>query len=113
MKYDDAYMDVMGRDLDGTELKVLDIYLLGEAVLNAVGTCVLLGHANPANSILDYTAEPGDYDHVSKHILRDLLAWQSGRVAMSPGCEERLRAWVAEEWLPRQMAKVGDAVATS
>lgn len=107
MKYDAAFREVMGRDLENTEgLKILDLYLLGEAVLNSIGACVQLGHANPANTVLDYTPQPTDADHVSKHILRDLLAWQSGRRDKSPDCEERLRSWVTTDWLPRQAASM-------
>lgn len=103
--YDEKFIEVMGRDVEGTPtLKMLDLYLLGEALLNAVGTCILLGHASPANSVIDYTTTPDGDSHVSKHILRDLLAWQSGRRNAVPGCEERLRGWVTTDWLPKQMA---------
>ena len=104
---DGAFAEVMGRPIEGTPLHMLDLFLLGEAVLNSVGACLTLGHASPAN-VLDYTPQPVETDHVSQHILRDLLAWTSGRNDLSPGCVERISAWVRTEWLPHQMAAVGE-----
>lgn len=106
-EYDDAWREVMGRPIEGTPLHILDLYMLGEGVLNAVGTTVTLGHMNPANS-LDYTLQPGPEDHVSIHILRDLLAWTSGRKFLSPGCHERLTGWVAQNWQRRQLSLVAE-----
>lgn len=103
MNYDDAFKEVMGRRIDGSTLTNLDVYLVGEQVLNMVNVCLTLGHASPANS-LDYVPDPVETDHVSKHIVFDLLAWVSGRKHLAPDCDQRLLGFVADEWQSGKLA---------
>jgi hypothetical protein len=105
--YDDAYVEVMGRDIGDTGLKNFDLYLIGQQVLNTIGTTVMLRHKTLAG-VLDYASAPGPEDHVSEWIVRDLLAWGSGHPEKVPGSEMRLRRFVAESWLEHQLAESAD-----
>lgn len=74
-----------------------DIYLIGKALLNMVVVTVQLGHVSPGMS-LDYIhlndIEEGE--SAAPMIVRDFVAWTSGRQHLAEGAEERLRAWIQQ-----------------
>jgi hypothetical protein len=88
-----AWFEADSLDLDAkygsTTLSNTEVFMLGEALLVWLGTCIRLGHASPG-STLDYTTSP---EHLSLGglIVRDVIAWTSGRVELAPGCEQRVR----------------------
>lgn len=105
--YDDAFVEVMGRRVDDTDWTVLDIYLVGEAVLNTINIVHTLGHTSPA-STLEYTA--GATPHTA--IVRDFVAWTSGRKQLAPDCEENLRTLNQDSgWHRRGADRIGSQMA--
>lgn len=109
MTVDDAYIEVMRRPVGATPLVNYDLLLIGTVLLNSIGTTLTLGHTRPGNT-LDYTRPHDESDHISLHIVRDFIAWTSGRVSLAPGCEERQRAWIAENWHRHQLEGLGDVL---
>jgi hypothetical protein len=77
-----------------TTLTNYEVLELGAALLSWMLTVERLGHASPA-SVLDYTGNTDMFDSPSPLIVRDFVAWTSGRKDVVPGCEERLRSLVA------------------
>lgn len=73
----------------------IDIYLIGKALLNWVATTVQVGHSSPGMT-LDYVHlddSLGD-ESAAPLIVRDFVAWTSGRQHLAEGAEERLRRWI-------------------
>lgn len=74
-----------------------DLVQIGTAFLNFVALAQQLGHVTPAGS-LDYTTfledspEPSD---TYLRMVRDFVAWTSGKPAFAPDGESRLRTYVA------------------
>lgn len=78
--------------------------LIGAQVLNNVGSVMALGWTSPASS-LDYTHHRED--DFTQNIVRDYIAWTSGRKAKNPGAEERLRSYVTESgWHRHQFTQM-------
>lgn len=78
-----------------TTLTNFEVIELGAALLSWMLTVQRLGHASPA-SVLDYTKNAALFDTPSPLIVRDFVAWTSGRKDAAPGCEERLRGLVED-----------------
>jgi hypothetical protein len=76
----------------GTNVTALDLFKIGESLLNTLSSTYTLGHTNPAHS-LDYTQGTG---FLWTDVVRDYTAWVSRRIELAPGCEERLRALVVD-----------------
>ena len=74
-----------------TTLSNYEVFMLGQALVNWIGLVGRLGHASPA-STLDYTTNP-EAMTLGTLVLRDFVAWTSGRTDLVEGCEERLREW--------------------
>lgn len=88
----EAFTDAMSRKYADTEFSGIEIFMLGEALLSWVSTIKRLGHTNPS-ALLDYTHPTGVIWH---DILRDFVAWTSGRTNLAPGCADRLRDHAAD-----------------
>lgn len=74
-----------------------DLMAIGMVMLNIVASVQQHGHASPA-STLDYLSGLDLLDgneSAAGHIVRDFIAWTCGRTDMSPGCDERLKAYIA------------------
>lgn len=74
-----------------------DLNAIGRALLNTVSAVIQLGHASPA-SLLDYldAIHPNMEGHFAPLIVKDFVAWTSGRISESPKCEERLTEFVKQ-----------------
>lgn len=83
----DFMVEMAHRKVGETQWSALELYALGEQLVSLVAVVEKLGHFSPAGSL--------DYMHPSGVIwndyLLDFVAWTSGRVHKSPGCEKRLR----------------------
>lgn len=92
-----------------TKLTNAEVYGIGEALLSWIGAVTQLGHASPEGT-LDYTRGP--MDNPCAYIVRDFVAWTSGRVDTVPGDpEERLREFVVEADLTAELAeRIGRAM---
>lgn len=91
---------------------VTDLALIGAALWSWVAAVNRHGHASPA-STLDYTTcVPGDLDaSAATFIVRDFVAWTSGRKHLAPGCEERLRSYVVRcGWQDQAESAMAEAV---
>lgn len=89
-----------------------DLALLGAALWSWVAAVNRLGHANPG-STLDYTTGlTEDLDaSAADWIVRDFVAWTSGRKHLVPGCEERLRSYVVRcGWQDRAVGEMATAL---
>ena len=81
-----------------------DLMAIGTTLLNIVATVQRHGHASPG-STLDYMTGLDLLDgeeSAAGHILRDFIAWTSGRKALSPGCDDRLKAYVNQSGWAQQ-----------
>ena len=77
-----------------------DLMAIGATLLNVVVTVRQLQHASPASS-LDYMTS---LDSDAGHIVRDFIAWTSGRKGLAPGCEDRLIGYVDQSgWTRHRM----------
>jgi hypothetical protein len=76
-----------------TTLSNAEVFGIGESLLSWMSAVTRLGHSSPA-STLDYTKDPWNVDSPFPLIVRDFVAWTSGREELAPGCEERLRSLV-------------------
>lgn len=86
-----------------TTLTNAEVFGVGDALISWMGMVGQLGHASPA-STLDYTRGP--MDNVFAYVVRDFVAWTSGRTDTVPGDpEERLREWAAEARLGDEFAE--------
>lgn len=82
--------------------------LIGAQVLSNVGSVMALGWTSPSSS-LDYTHHRDD--NIAQNIVRDYIAWTSGRKAKNPGAEERLRAYVTSSgWQRHQFAQMAESI---
>lgn len=72
-----------------TNLTNLEVFMVGEAVFNWLTAVTRLGHTSPG-ATLDYATHAAELG-IGVLIVRDFVAWTSGRVDKVPGCEERLR----------------------
>ena len=85
-----------------------ELAAIGETVLDLVGASIMMRHASPVG-MLDYGFAPTVEDHVSRHIVHDLLAWIGRRGDERDEAEARLCAWVGTYWLPGQLARMEPA----
>lgn len=87
-----------------TDVCPMDLLKIGEALLNSLTTTHMLGHANPG-STLDYTARNGVMWH---DIVRDTIAWTSGRKHLADGCQERIEHFLTEQsgWVKFRLKQV-------
>lgn len=86
-----------------TDIRYADLALIGAAILTTVVTVQRMGWASPGSS-LDYTnglREPHDL------IVRDFIAWTSGRRSLAADCDERLLAYVEQSgWTDHLLGQV-------
>lgn len=86
-----------------TDVRYADLALIGAAILTTVTTVQRMGWASPGSS-LDYTnglRDPHDL------IVRDFIAWTSGRRSLAAGCDERLLAYVEQSgWTHHLLGQV-------
>jgi hypothetical protein len=82
-----------------------EIYMIGEALVCWMGTTARLGHSSPG-SVLDYTKNP-ELLGLGGLIVRDFVAWTSGCVDKSEGCETRMRELIASSALDTHLAAKG------
>lgn len=75
---------------ENTTMTYGELATIGAALLGNVVAVGRMGWASPGSS-LDYTDD--DCDMPAK-IIRDFIVWTSGRTAMSPLAEARLRSFV-------------------
>ncbi len=94
----------LGDKYGDTTLINYEVFIIGEAVLKWMNAVTQLGHESPA-STLDYTTNAASLD-LGSLIVRDFVAWTSGRVEMAPGCQERMREIVADSGLGAHQAGV-------
>jgi hypothetical protein len=96
-------------DIPGARLTHGEVYEIGAALLSWVAMVGRLGHTSPA-STLDYTRELGS---IPALIVRDFVAWTSGRTDKVPGePSERLAELVAKAgWEPLLLASLNDSLA--
>lgn len=72
-----------------TALSNYEVFMIGEALVNWLATTHQLGHASPV-SVLDYATNDAPLG-LGGLIMRDFIAWTSGRTSSVPGCEDRMR----------------------
>ena len=84
----------LSQQYGGTEFTAAEVLLLGEAVLNWINATATLGHASPGNT-LDYVPL-SRCNLIGEQVLRDFVAWTSGRTDLAPGCDERLRELIRD-----------------
>ena len=65
----------------------------GIALRNWVATTVLLGHASPGSTLEYVDVEPWS----DSALIKDFVAWTSGRKHLAEGCDARLREWANAE----------------
>jgi hypothetical protein len=86
-----------------------DLKAIGATVLNIVAAVQQLGHTSPASTLNYMTwvdALDGE-ESAASYILRDFIAWTCGRKEMSPGCDDRLKAYVNQSgWAQRSSDSV-------
>lgn len=99
--YDAAFAEVMARRIGGTTFRVLEVYLLGEQLLNWINVTSTLGHTTPGHS-LEYIPPSGE---IWRDMLRDFVAWTSGRKGLAPGCDDRLLSHIADSGWSRLAAE--------
>lgn len=76
--------------MDGCDWTAVEVFRLGEAVLNWINVMQTLGHTRPGNS-LEYMAAARDSDDRSLRLLYDFVACTSGRASkFSPDARDRL-----------------------
>lgn len=102
------FADAMMRKYGGTEWAGIEIFQLGEAVINAAVTVAQLGHSSPA-SVLDYLPS-GLVGSAPHDFLYDFIAWTSGRKHLRPGCEDRIRNEIREGGWQQLAAERLDAI---
>lgn len=89
----------------------VDLALIGAAVLNSVCTTFHIGHASPGMT-LDYLHSLdtlGDDESAAPTIVRDFVAWTSGREDVVPGARDRLEQFiVASGWYREQVGRMGE-----
>lgn len=97
---DPAFVSTMRKLVPGTQLTAYEIHEIGVSLVSWVHVVETLGHTSPASS-LDYIAS--GTTGISGEIVRDFVAWTSGRTNMAPGCADRLRTLLTEaEWHNRE-----------
>lgn len=104
VEWDDTYCEVMRRKYAESNMSNFEVLGIGAAVLSWVSTVGRLGHTSPA-STLDYT---GSIDDLSGLIVRDFVAWSSGRLNTVPGDPAvRLKQLIETgKWDDVQLAKI-------
>lgn len=88
-----------------TTLSNFEVFALGDALLSWMGTVARLGHSSPG-SVLDYT-KGGFTTNLFAYVIRDFVAWTSGRVDLVPDCEDRIRQYIAQADLDKHLANKG------
>lgn len=103
------FAEVMRQYEPGTDITALEVFMLGQAFLGWLATTQMLGHDSPGNS-LEYVHLDAESGSCPK-IMRDFVAWTSGRKRFAPGCDERLAAFILDtKWAA---AKMGAFVASA
>ena len=69
-----------------------EVFEVGQAFFGWLSAVARIGHDSPG-STLDYTVDP-KWETPAPFIMRDFVAWTSGRKHLAPGCEERLRGLI-------------------
>lgn len=90
-----------------TTLSNYEVFGLGESLLAWMGTVTRLGHESPG-STLDYTVGAWT-DNIFAYVIRDFVAWTSGRTKLVPDCEERIRGYIADADLDGHLAARAEA----
>lgn len=90
--YDEKFIEVMTRRVGKTDFLNFEVYAIGQTLLNTINSVVVLGWSSPGSS-LDYTHDNGT---VGNDLVRDFIAWTSGRKALAPGCEDKLRQHIID-----------------
>lgn len=92
-----------------TTLSNFEVFMMGEAFYRWVGATITLGHSSPGMA-LDYTKRD-EAMGLPGLIMRDFVAWTSGRTHLVEGAEERLRELFATSNFGADMAeRVGAAL---
>lgn len=89
-----------------TTLSNAEVWMMGQAFYTWVGATCRLGHSSPG-STLDYTTNPEALS-LPALIMRDFVAWTSGRVNLAEDCEQRLRELNDNAQVDSHLAQVID-----
>jgi hypothetical protein len=87
--------EVMGDRIPGTDVREVQVYMLGRALMDSIGAYTMLGLESPAHA-LDYTHRT-DESAWCDLVLDDFIAVVSHRKSLRPGCKERLER-LSVEW---------------